>query len=344
MLDDPIAAPLRPPPPGFTLRRPGWADLRAVAGLFATCSLDRIGQVTVRPGDLEVRWLELSGFDDALLVERPDADPPLVAYADVQVDRDPWSDDLDVHVEGRVHPDWTGQGLAGFLLDRAEARALRAAQRAELDRVVLRTTVVDGDDAARAFFAGRGFTPVRHLLELRLDLHAPPPAPVWPDAVRCRTFAPGRDEEVAWRTHQAAFADVPTHLALDLDEWLEDRVRRDPAFDPRLTFLATTGHGTDNEVVGLAVCREGVEGVVEDGWIRDLGVLPAWRRRGIGIALLRTAFAAFRERGLTGVALEVDDVTVEGAVALYRRAGMRIVRRTDVVEKVLRLDDGPGLS
>jgi ribosomal protein S18 acetylase RimI-like enzyme len=63
--------------------------------------------------------------------------------------------------------------------------------------------------------------------------------------------------------------------------------------------------------------------------------VPAWRGRGIGMALLRAAFAAFRTRGLTGVALEVDDVSMDGAVALYRRAGMRIVRRTDVLEQLL---------
>lgn len=345
MLDDPLAAPLEPPPPGFMLRRPSWADLDAVADLFAACSLDRIGQVTVRAADLRIRWLELPGFDDVVLVEHPDARPPLVAYAHVQVDEpdtvhpvpEAWGGELVVYVEGRVHPAWTGHGLATFLLARAEARALRAAQRAEHDPVLLRTSVVDGDDAARAFFAARGFTPVRHLLELHLDLHAPPPAPVWPAGVSCRPFVPGRDEEVAWRTHQAAFAEVPTYLPLDLEDWLDDRIRRDPAFDPELLLLAVTDDAHDEQVVGLAVCRAGAEGASEDGWVRDLGVVPAWRRRGIGIALLRTAFAAFRLRGLTGAALEVDDVTVEGALRLYRRAGMRIVRRTDVVEKQLSL-------
>ena len=338
MLDDPLSAPLRLPPPGFLLRRPGWADLHNVAALFAACSIDRVGEVTLRAADLEVRWRELGGFDDVLLVERPDAHPPLVGYADVQVDRDPWTDDLDAHVEGRVHPRWTGRGLASFLLGRAEARALRAAQRTDLDRVVLRTTVVDGDDEARAFFTARGFTAVRHLLELRLDLHAAPPAAVWPEGVRCRRFVPGRDEETAWRAHQAAFADVAMHLPLELDAWLEDRIHRDPAFDPAMLLLAVTEPAPgDEEVVGLAVCRAGVEGATEEGWIRDLGVVPAWRRRRLGTALLRTAFEAFRERGLTRAALEVDDVTVEGAVQLYRRAGMRVARRTDVIERVLEL-------
>jgi mycothiol synthase len=109
-------------------------------------------------------------------------------------------------------------------------------------------------------------------------------------------------------------------------------VLRDPAFDPSLTVLATDD---DGEVVGLAVCRAGAEGAPEEGWIRDLGVVPTWRGRGLGMALLLDALRTFRIRGLTGAALEVDDVTIGAAVRLYERAGLRIVRRIDVVERLV---------
>jgi mycothiol synthase len=346
VFDDPAPATATPPPAGFTLRYATWDDLHDVAGLFAACSIARVGTVTIRSGDLRVRWLELGGPEEVLLVERPDAFPPLVAALEFQADVNPWTDELDLHVEGRVHPAWEGHGLATFLLDHAEERARAAAIAAGRETAVLRTTVVDGDQRARGFFAGRGFVPVRYLLELRLDLHASPPRPVWPDAVRCRAFVPGQDENAAWAAHQAAFVDSPEHLPIEFDDWVEDRIRRDPAFDPSLVLLAEAQPGagvTDEEtdtfaeptIVGVAVCRAGAEGAPEDGWIRDLGVVPAWRGRGIGMALLRAAFAAFRTRGLTGVALEVDDVSMDGAVALYRRAGMRIVRRTDVLEQLL---------
>jgi mycothiol synthase len=341
VLDDPAPAVATPPPDGFALRYATWDDLDDVAGLFVACSIARVGAVTVRSGDLRVRWVELGGPGDVLLVDRPDAFPPLVAALEFQADVDPWTDELDLHVEGRVHPAWEGHGLATFLLDHAEDRARAAATVAGRDTVVLRTTVVDGDARARGFFSGRGFVPVRHLLELRLDLHAAPPRPSWPAGVTCRTFVPGQDEEAAWRAHQAAFADSPEHLPIAFDDWVEDRLRRDPAFDPALVLLAETAPGPDDdgpEIVGLAVCRAGAEGAPEDGWIRDLGVVPAWRGQGVGMALLRAAFAAFRERGLTGVALEVDDVSMDGAVGLYRRAGMRIVRRTDVLEQLIVAD------
>jgi mycothiol synthase len=343
MPDDPSRPTLRPAPAGFRLRRPGWDDLDAVVALYAAASRARTGRVSVRTDDLRFRWLGLGGFDDALLIEAvephgvcasgagPGGPPAPVAYAEFEESEDPWTGELDLHVEATIHPDWTGRGLAGFLLGRAEDRARVAAREADRTAAVLRTSLEDGDDLARDWFAARGFIPVRHLLELRLDLHAPPPSAVWRSGVRCRTFRPGEDEAVLWRTHQTAFADVPTHLPLDLDDFLDGRLRRYPDLDPDLVFLAEH----EDEVVGLAICRAGTEVAAEDGWVRDLGVVPAWRRHGIGMALLRTAFAAFRERGLTGVALEVDDVTLDGAVALYRRAGMRTVRRTDVLERTL---------
>jgi mycothiol synthase len=335
---DPDDPSLRPAPPGFTLRRPTWDDLDAVAALFVASSIGRRRDRSDRRNEVRFRWLELGDLDDVLLVERRDGEPVLAGYAAFQVDVDPWTEELDLHAEARVHPDWTGRGLGGFLLARSEDRASRAARAAGRGAVVLRTTVVDGDDRARAFLTERGFAPIRHLLELRLDLHAAPPAPSWPSGVTCRSFVPGRDEALAWRTHQLAFADVPTHLPLDLEAWLEDRIERDPRFDPGLLLLAEAA----GEPVGIAVCRSGTEVTTRDGWVRDLGVVPAWRRRGLGMALLRTAFAGFRDRGLTGVALEVDDVTVDGAVELYRRAGMRIVHRTDILERTLRLDVAAG--
>jgi GNAT superfamily N-acetyltransferase len=73
-----------------------------------------------------VRWLELRSLRDALLVEHRAADPPLVAYAEYGLEADLWTDQISVHTDGRVHPAWTGRGLASLLLGIAEDRARRA--------------------------------------------------------------------------------------------------------------------------------------------------------------------------------------------------------------------------
>ncbi len=318
-------------PPDSLLRTAVLADLDAVAELYAAVSRSTIGRVRTRPADLRVRWLGLETLDDVLLVDTDgSAEVRLAAACTIDVVTDPWDGAVEAFVELAVHPAYTRRGLGSAFLTLAEERASEAA--AADAPVLLRSVVLDGDDTTRRFFARRGLVAARHLLELRMDLHAAPPAAVWPPGVSARTFRPGVDEHTLWQVHRSAFADVPTHQELEPDELLASRLGRARTSDPDLVFLAVH----EQDVVGLCVCREGTPVAPEDGWVRDLGVVPAWRRRGIGMALLRTAFAAFRARGLTGVALEVDDVTLDGAVALYRRAGMRVTRRTDVVERQVR--------
>ena len=47
------------------------------------------------------------------------------------------------------------------------------------------------------------------------------------------------------------------------------------------------------------------------------------------------AFGEFHRRGMTRVGLDVDAENLTGAVRLYERAGMRIVKRRDTYEKLL---------
>ena len=327
--DDPHAPDLRPAPEGVRLARAGWDDLARVTALYQACEQHRVGEVTVRPDDLRARWLSEGGpGEDTLMVLSPDDD--LVAYAEFHEDTDPWTDALDLYIEGRVHPDHLGRGLATFLLHRGEDRARRAMRRTGQPTAVLRTTAVDGDDDALAWYRRRGFVPVRHFLQMRLDLHAPPPAPAWPTGVTVRTVA--RTElATVWAVHQRAFADLATAMPTTFPDWREHRVERDPGFDPSLWFLAEA----EGVPVGVCLARGSTPEASEVGDVRDLGVVPAWRRRGVALALLRTALGAFHDRGLTGAALEVDDVTLDGAVRLYRAAGMRVSRRTDVLELTL---------
>jgi ribosomal protein S18 acetylase RimI-like enzyme len=61
-----------------------------------------------------------------------------------------------------------------------------------------------------------------------------------------------------------------------------------------------------------------------------------WRNRGLGLALLRHAFAEFQRRGVRKVSLSVDAESITGAPRLYGRAGMRVRESYAIYLKELR--------
>jgi ribosomal protein S18 acetylase RimI-like enzyme len=57
--------------------------------------------------------------------------------------------------------------------------------------------------------------------------------------------------------------------------------------------------------------------------VRELGVLPAYRGRGIASALLCDVLAGYRQRGRAWAGLAVDVNNTTGARRLYERLGLR---------------------
>ncbi len=88
-----------------------------------------------------------------------------------------------------------------------------------------------------------------------------------------------------------------------------------PGFRPEATWLLSH----DEEYVGMV---QGVSDRSGTGCIQNLGVIPGYRGRGLGWALLLQAMHGFRRYGLAKTRLEVTAKN-EHAVRLYRRAGFR---------------------
>jgi ribosomal protein S18 acetylase RimI-like enzyme len=166
---------------------------------------------------------------------------------------------------------------------------------------------------------------------MQRDFDSAPEAPEWPEGIAVRTFVRGQDEEATFAVRQEAYADMWDFDSAPFSVWKHHLIDANPDFDPALWFLALDGE----EVVGMTLCDARTSEDAEMGWVKSVGVRRNWRRRGIAAALLRHAFAEFYRRGTRKVALTVDAESLTGALRLYERAGMRVVRRQEIYEKML---------
>ena len=241
---------------------------------------------------------------------------------------------------GAVHPDrqaaGVGAALAGWAVERATVRAGTIAGNV---RGVLRALVFEGEDRARALYETCGLRHVRTWTHLEVAL--PPGDGGWPDpppGMAIRPMDLDRDWDQVGPVMDVAFADhwgtVPTALAQPPDPSPVDPVPRDVTFDnaPGLCFVALAGA----TVVGGLLANGKTAEQPGTGRIGSLFVLPEHRRRGIGQALVLTAFTAFRRRGITRVVVDTDTENPTGALRLYQRLGMRPYRRELVLEQTVR--------
>jgi mycothiol synthase len=228
-----------------------------------------------------------------------------------------------------VRPHLGGRGLNAFLLRLAEKR-LRA--RAQLDPEVLRVSRFADNEPAERLFSALGFGRVRTFWVMRIVLDSPPLAARVPDGIAIRTFEPGRDEVPVHAALAEAFADHWGIPFSSFEEWLHLQVEGEgSAFDPNLWFVATEG----DEVVGAACCRASSPRSEDTAIVMELAVRRAWRRRGVALALLHSAFAEFHRRGIPRAELSVDAESHTGATRLYERAGMRVAFSWETWEKEL---------
>jgi mycothiol synthase len=221
-----------------------------------------------------------------------------------------------------VRPTAKGLGVSGPLLSWLEQRAGAIAEDLHHDAVLTLTHWAKDADAAPVLESA-GFQPVRHFLQMQIDLSTGDlPRASWPDGLESRCFAPGRDEGELFAAFRDAFAEHSGDAEVDeADWWNENREAPNAGFDPTLWFVALDGA----TIAGFSICREREEDAESAGWISLLGVRPRWRGRGLGEILLLHSLAVLRARGLGRAALNVDVDNTTGALRLYEKAGMNPV-------------------
>jgi mycothiol synthase len=322
-------------PEGFTVRGARIEDVEPSLALVNAWSQSVIQENEITDADaIRAEWVS-PGFDparDIRLVFAPNGE--MAAYIEIWTTSKPL-----VHpwIWGRVHPKYQDLGLGTWMLEWAEARALQSlANTPDGLRFAPRVGTFHQAENAKKLFEDIGYAFIRSSYHMMIEMDGPAPEPVWSEGISLRTFNPATDAEAAYRTVTESFRDHFGHV----DEPFEEGFKRFKhfqleyeGFDPTLLFLAMDG----DEVAGINICRpHSFSGDPDLGWVSTLGVRRAWRKRGIGLALLRHSFNEFYRRGKRKVGLGVDAQNLTGALRLYENAGMHVYRAFDMYEKELR--------
>ncbi|QIN81358.1 GNAT family N-acetyltransferase [Rubrobacter tropicus] len=307
-------------PAGFSRRPPTPEDAGAVAGLMAACvRVDGGAQGTSVEHVLD-DWREVDLAEEAVLVSAPDG--TVAGYADV-VNRA----FVSLSVYGYVHPEHRGRGIGAWLVGWGEDWIRDRTHLAPAGvRIVVKHYVISTSEDTRRLLESKGYEAVRGTYVMEVDLEGPPPSPAWPEGLGPRAFVPGRDDREVFEAVEDAFRDVWGRPGGTFERFAGRMAGED--FDPSMWFLATDG----NEIAGSVLCKT----VAGEGWVEVVGVRRPWRGRGLGLALLRHAFAEYHRRGIRKVGLSVDAQSVTGAPRLYGRAGMRTTSSYVVYQKELR--------
>ncbi len=314
-------------PENLMVRAPILDDAPAITDLMNACHQKYSGEIGSTVDEVLEDW-KLPGFDlarDAWLMLT--SDNRIVGY------ESSWHRENTgrIYLDGYVHPEFNGQGIGTYLLHQAETRAadFTAHYPAEV-RICVRASCWSNEAAAVQLFNDEGYHLIRHFWTMAIEMDEPLAPPEWPTGLSVRTFVRGQDEHAVHEAVTEAFRDHWGSVPVPFEEWVATRIET-AGFDPSLKFLAV--EDTTGEVAGVALCRNRADNLA---WVDTLGVRRAWRKHGLGMALLRHAFADFYQRGARKVGLGVDAENPTGATRLYERAGMEVSQRFDSFEKELR--------
>ena len=245
--------------------------------------------------DLRPEWLRV-------LVD----DGTIVGYADIW----PADNEVAVDIAAPRLETW------GLFLDWAEGHA-------QTEGIPRTRVFLPAGAEPVALLERRGYRLWRSSYTMEIALAARPDRPELPAGIALRPYDPA-DAETLRASLNAAFAEDPFWHTVSPANFQEFYLGA-RGYDPSLWLLGWDGA----QLAGSVLAFPERVGETDLGWVGTLSVGRAWRRRGLGTALLRMAFSELYDRGLRRVGLGVDAENVTGALRVYERAGMHRVRQGD---------------
>ena len=296
-------------PVDLIFRSPVKEDAQAVLDLMIACDIADYGEADSELADLLDDWSEMDLQQDTWLVFNNEN--VLLGYAGIYVDAGGV-----FHYDLYVHPGPAYLDVNRQLIEKGEARTRAILSEKNLEKVDASLIMADTNQGLKTLAEKLGYRVHIYHCGMRITFDSPPAAPQWVKGITLRTAIPGEDDHLIYEFIQHTF-EKPGRTAPSFEGWSNTMLGASN-FRSDLWFLAFH----EKELVGANLCFA----YPEYGWVRQLGVEPAWRGKGIGAALLQHAFCVFYEMGYTSAGLGVEAENLN-AFHLYERVGMQCTKR-----------------
>ncbi|MEU8296641.1 GNAT family N-acetyltransferase [Micromonospora sp. NPDC048909] len=320
-------------PAGWSARRPTLDDVPAILAVVHAADTFAVGYPDFDAEDVEAaltgpyvdpardHWLAL------------DPDGTVVGWASVDNPTGVGREFVEVYVDPEQ-----GHQVRGPLLARQLDRVAERATERELPALTVRCAVFEPERDWQRALGDAGFALVKRYVRMHRSLADLPAEPPPPPGVTVRPVRPDDELDLRefHRIFDTAFRDTPDYEPLGYAEWRKKITQHGTTWDE--WFVA--------EVDGVAAgALQSSDQALDqnEGFVRSLSVLPAFRRRGVGAALLRRAFARYAEKGRSSAGLGVDLANPTTPLSLYRSVGLAETRWTDMYELVVPAAPGAGV-
>ncbi len=238
-----------------------------------------------------------------------------------------------------AHVETSGKEKSGFIRDfcilkafrgsGVEERLLEAAvnefKKHEV-RLIRAWTGVERTDRIR-FLEKSGFKFAHRTIDMRISLADVPDSIGENTEVAIRSLETETNEDIValnWLVNEC-FKEDPLHRPETVEE-----TRRSLLDNPVLKWQEHFFAVLDNKNIGYVSVgideRYNVEHDVKTGFVSGIGVLSAYRRRGIGTRLLLCGLRALRAKGMTSASLDTADTNPTRAVTLYEKVGFKVLQ------------------
>jgi ribosomal protein S18 acetylase RimI-like enzyme len=244
------------------------------------------------------------------------------------------------HIMLRVHPSARPHGLqhalARQLADMARQHESEPSTQPAAKARLL-TYIFDSQVSSIEAWGKLGLRNVRTGWTMARTLSEPVQVEPAPAGITLRTYHHPDDNPQALDTFNSALADYYDFHPVSQASW--DREMAAPYSRPDLSWLAFSESALHTPV-GLAGCQVNESANKQcgrlEGWIEGIGVIPPFRHRGVGKALLSRCLQAFQQEGLDFALADVDSESLP-AVTLFQRAGFTV--RCALLQYESALDD-----